>query len=224
MNKKTKTALAAGLGLLAIVRLILWITSDPTPPEASRHYEVLGWKSAELMRELVGPDGRVLMILTDEPGNHLKARKEGFEEAAKQGPELVAVVRATAADTHPERGLNQAFYRRIAEEYPDIDGILSFAGTPPLNLLNETPAPTFNPKFVAVIPYPPILTAFLQRGLIHLAITPSPSVPEPPPELGTSMPEWFDAFYRVTSPASNTGPIEPPPPLEEYIDDFVTPQ
>jgi len=212
-GSKRQQRLIAALSLLAIAGgVVLLCRQGRLNPEqkAAAMHRHSGAVLAQLIRQAVGPSGRLLLVTPDMTGMGLgdKARwmtnlTAAFEQALPAG--LTVAGRETAvlrpARSTGRMAAGEAFtlgtYRDMLQRHPGVQGVVSLAGEP----LGPVEAPANGAG------YPPLVCfcfvgaqvpALMRQGIVTAAIVPR-NVPTP---YGKVYGDWFDIMYQVVTPTN----------------------
>lgn len=226
MTQKHKIILATVLLLLALIRIVTWVTESSDPPEASKHYQAMGQQLAVEVSGLLNNAGTVVTVSEDTPRHQLRVKT--FTHELEQQDFTVQQIIAGPGDYHPDTGLSLSFYQRLSRDFPQADAVVSFVTSPPVQLLEDRNLTRLTSKFITVLPSMETLRAFFQEDLVHLALVPAGNVENPELDPGASHQEWFDNFYRILHPADAQSlpaprhlPGTSPEEELEFVDDLI---
>ncbi|MCC5849904.1 MAG: hypothetical protein JJU29_17595 [Verrucomicrobia bacterium] len=188
--------LASILIVLAIFRVISLSRRSDVAPEATKHNQVLGEMTARETASLIGGQGRVLLVSWQNPDRLIQVRENAFEKTAqKLGLTTAGIFRAEEREFHPLSGWSNSLYNRVADEYADVDAVVSFVYAPPMGVANGRTPQRLNGHFIVVLPNTETIEQYLAAGAVDLAVVPLPN-PENLSSTKVDSGVWFNAYYR----------------------------
>lgn len=180
---------------------------------------VLGEVTGSETARLLGPRGQLIVVTADggpSPIPPAEAQLQGLRQGLNTagGFQIVATEKVPFTTIFSDQtfGIDVTTYRRIVQDHPDADAIVSLVGAPLLSQPDIARLPQRLPKFVAVFGLgfrnPELKNAFANQ-LVQLAIVPRTTPPAETHEARTPR-EWFDRCFLVITPDNTPSLLETP--------------
>lgn len=204
MNKRAKDILVASLAMAAAAGALYLGFVGRSPRVELGSYEALGAVTAEETAKLLGNAGEVLVIARDtgaDKNPSVEAQVAAFQKTLKQHARIRPVITrfqatpllmmATGGGAPPDH------LAGALAHHPGADALVLFCGLPPLADAEWEGLRRRGVRTVVVASFRPEYALLLERGLIHLVITPRPESPPPGARPPRSLRERFDQDYAI---------------------------
>lgn len=205
--------IAAASLIVVCLAWLAWYFRDPRPEFDPRPHRALGQVVAEEVLPLLGPNGRIILLVRDYQSFDVpaaRAQAEAFYHAVRAAGKTVAVTNFIKLDPLRSTGLTaDAFLDAVRRAKPG-DVVVSFLRPPELTPEQMQTASRQAGRVVALCtgsaPQQIPLRAMLARGVLHKAVV-NQAWQKPVPQQAASPRQWFEAWYTVwtkeTLPASD---------------------
>ena len=207
MNQDKLKRLTAGAVILGS-SISLFLYFYHSPPFNSKPHQALGDVAADEAVKLIGPGGRIILIVRDTVFAESPATEtqlKSFHARLKAASLNTAATNIIKVDPLRVTAVPSGDFLEIARKAGDADVIVSFLGPPVFTDAQVARLGGKRPKLVAfctgAMPDQVDLPRVFEQKLLHVAIisraSPATAGPEP-----ANLRAWFDRMYQVITPAN----------------------
>lgn len=183
-----------------------WRTlSRRTPPDTDLHRGV-GAALAERTRAVVGPKGRILVVLLESgDSSAIDVQWKAFRSTIEGTPGIAIVDRERISAEGkskygPGTGLSASRLARLVAKHRDLDAIVSFVGLPDLDSKELAELGDGGPKLIAYARSAKRVGPWLAAKRVEAAAVPRFQFPAPVSDTPRSPSEWFDLRCQWITP------------------------